>query len=185
MGTLLAACVVHQLRFDNSYFGVTGIDKRPVDGRAKVTSYGLRGDIQADRKHHGGLEQALYAYAQDDADFWSNELGRELAPGWFGENLRVDGVDMHEVRVGERWSIGDGEKPVLVEVTSTRTPCMTFARWVGGADAKGWVRRFADERRLGTYLRVVRTGTVGAGDAVRVVSVPEGAPTVISTFGGV
>jgi MOSC domain-containing protein YiiM len=166
MPTLLAACVVHELRRDDGYFGVTGIDKRPVAGRVKVTKYGLRGDVQADRKHHGGLQQALYAYSNDDAAFWQAELGRELPAGWFGENLRIDGLDVSGATPGQRWRIGTGAKPVEVEVTVPRTPCMTFARWVGGADADGWVKRFAEADRLGMCLRVLRTGSIAAGDPI-------------------
>ena len=57
----------------------SGIDKRPVDGRVAVHPLGLDGDVQVNRKHHGGEGQAVYAYAQEDADFWSAELGRRAA----------------------------------------------------------------------------------------------------------
>ncbi len=70
MPTLIAACVVAELRADAGYFGVTAIDKRAVDGTVKVTKFGLRGDVQADRKHHGGLDKALYAYSHADAEYW-------------------------------------------------------------------------------------------------------------------
>lgn len=179
MPSLLAACVVHALREDPSYFGVTAIDKRAVEGVVTVTRYGLRRDVQADRKHHGGIDKALYAYSQDDADYWASELGRELPPGWFGENLRLDGLDVNSARVGEIWQIGDS---VRVQVTGPRTPCRTFAHWVGGAEESGWVKRFSDERRLGVYLRVIRTGAIQAGDPLTIVSVPEGAPTVLEIY---
>jgi MOSC domain-containing protein YiiM len=178
MASLLAACVVAELRSDPGAVGVTAIDKRPVDGPIKVTKYGLRGDVQADRKDHGGREKALYAYSQEDADYWAFALGRELPFGWFGENLRVDGVDVNGARVGEQWRIGGA----VVEVTLPRTPCQTFARWVGGADERGWVKRFSNERRLGAYLRVVQTGKIVAGDAVEIESVPEGAPTILDIY---
>ncbi len=181
MGTVLAACIVHELRRDSGMVGVTGIDKRAVEGRVKVGRYGLRADVQADRKYHGGLEQAVYLYSQEDADFWSAQLGRELAPGWFGENLRVDGIEVSAAVVGTRWVLGDSG--LELEVTRSRTPCMTFARWVGGADARGWVKRFADAGRLGVYARVVRNGTVGAGDVIEQTSVPVGAPTARELLG--
>jgi len=180
-GVVTAVCVVGHLRRDSGYFGVTAIDKRPVNGTVKVTKYGLRGDVQADRKHHGGPDKALYAYSQSDADYWAGELGRELPPGWFGENLRIDGLDVNAARIGERWRIGD---TVEVEVTMPRTPCQTFARWVGGVDERGWVKRFSDARRLGPYLRVTRTGSIAAGDPITVVHVPDGAPTVIEVYRG-
>lgn len=178
---LIAACVVHALRADAGSEGVTAIDKRPVDGPVRVRTLGLYGDVQVSRKHHGGADKALYAYSQDDADFWAQQLGRELSAGWFGENLRVDGVDVSASRIGERWRIGS---TVVVEVTMPRSPCATFARWVGGADERGWVKRFADERRLGAYLRVVKTGVIEAGDAIEVVSAPAGAPTITEVFAG-
>lgn len=179
MPSLVAVCTVHELRPDAGYFGVTAIDKRPVSGRVKVTKYGLRGDVQADRKHHGGIDQALYAYSDRDADYWVEQLGRDLPPGWFGENLRISGMDVSAAHAGEVWQIGSS---VLVEVTYVRTPCQTFARWVGGSDEQGWVKRFAEAKRLGAYLKVLKTGTIAAGDAVTIVSVPEGAPRILEGF---
>ncbi|HYJ50159.1 MAG TPA: MOSC domain-containing protein [Microbacterium sp.] len=178
MPRLLAVCVVHQLRPDPGN-GVTAIDKRPVDGRVRIGRYGVRADVQADRKHHGGLDKALYAYSQEDASFWEGELGRPLAPGFFGENLRTEGIDVNAARIGELWRIGE---TVIVEVTMPRTPCQTFARWVGGADQRGWVRRFSAERRLGPYLRVLRNGFVQAGDPIEVLSRPEGAPWLLDGY---
>lgn len=182
MGILVAACVVNELRADSGYIGVTAIDKRPVTGSVRVTRLGLRGDVQADRKDHGGEFKALYAYADEDAAWWSGQLDRDLPPGWFGENLRLRGIDVNGARIGERWRIGSHDKAVTVEVTMPRTPCMTFARWVGGADARGWVRRFADERRLGAYLRVVTMGTISADDEVTIIDSPSDAPTVAESF---
>ena len=81
---------------------MTAIDKRPVDGPIKVRKLGLFADAQLDRKHHGGEDKALYVYSQEDAEWWETELGRELPPGWFGENLRVSGIDVNAAKVGER-----------------------------------------------------------------------------------
>ncbi|MGQ7296862.1 MOSC domain-containing protein [Quadrisphaera sp. KR29] len=169
MGTLLAVCRVHQLLPDDGTVGVTAIDKRPVQGPVKVLALGAHGDVQADRYDHGGRDKALYAYAQEAADRWATELGREVPPGLFGENLRTAGVDVDGAEVGERWRIGSGEAALEVEVTMPRTPCATFARRMG---EQRWVRRFARAGAPGAYLRVVRPGTVAAGDAVEVLSRP-------------
>lgn len=179
MPRLLAVCAVHSLLPDAGSIAVTPIDKRAVEGAVRVGTLGVRADVQASRKHHGGPDKAVYAYAQDDAEFWERELDRELHPGWFGENLRVEGLDVNGARIGEVWRIGD---TVEVEVTMPRTPCATFARWVGGSASRGWVKRFSDEGRLGAYLRVRRAGEVRAGDAIAVVSSPEGAPTVLEVY---
>ncbi|MDR6865601.1 MOSC domain-containing protein YiiM [Microbacterium resistens] len=187
MPRLLAVCVVHQLLPDAGTVGTTAIDKRPVDGPVKVGRYGAYADVQADRKHHGGLEKALYAYAQEDADWWGAELGHEIAPGVFGENLRTEGIDVNAARIGEVWRIGEGPRAVEVEVTMPRTPCQTFARRMGEHVAEeaadGWVRRFSDARRLGPYLRVLRTGRVSAGDPIEVLLRPEG-PTILDIYRG-
>lgn len=178
-GRVLAVCVVHQLRPDPGAIGTTAIDKRAVSGPVRVGAYGVHADVQADRKHHGGLEQAVYAYSRDDAAHWAGELGRELPPGWFGENLRVDGIDLSAAKVGERWQIGE---KVIVEVTKARNPCQTFARWVGGDDERGWVKRFAQAGRLGAYLRVISTGRIEAGDEITVLERADDAPTILEVY---
>lgn len=179
MATLIAPCVVRSLRPDRGSVGITAIDKVAVAGPVKVHRLGLFADVQTDRQHHGGEEKALYAYAQEDADYWQSELGRDLHPGWFGENLRISGLDVSNAVVGEIWRIGS---TVEVEVTMPRSPCATFARWVGGADAKGWVKRFADQGRLGAYLKVARPGTIQAGDSIERLSVPSDSQTILEMF---
>ncbi|WP_422390472.1 MOSC domain-containing protein [Arthrobacter sp. N1] len=177
-GTLLAVCRVHELMPTKDSTGVTAIDKRPVEGPVTVHPLGLTGDIQASRKHHGGPTKAVYAYAQDDADFWSAELGREVTPGLFGENLRVSGVDASHAVIGERWSVGD---QVVLEVTMPRTPCVNFARYLG---ERSWVRRFAEANRVGTYLSVVTKGSISAGDTIRVTEIPDHGITAAQVYAG-
>ncbi|MCP2637842.1 MOSC domain-containing protein [Microbacterium sp. HD4P20] len=181
MACLLAICAVSRLHPDAGPVGVTAIDKAAIDGAVRIGTYGAYADVQADRKHHGGLDKALYAYAAEDAAFWEEELGRALPAGFFGENLRTEGLDVNAALIGERWRIGDR---VEVEVTMPRTPCQTFARWVGGEEERGWVRRFSDARRLGPYLRVRSTGRVRAGDGIEVVHRPAGAPTILEVYRG-
>ncbi|MFI2361351.1 MOSC domain-containing protein [Promicromonospora sp. NPDC019610] len=176
MAELLAVCRVYVLHPDAGPVGVTAIDKRPVEGRVKVRPYGLYADVQADRANHGGLDQAVYAYAQEDADHWSAELGREVTPGLFGENLRVSGLDVNGAVIGERWQIGSA----LLEVTQPRTPCQTFGRRLG---EQRWVRRFTQANRTGAYLRVIENGDLGAGDTVDVVHHPLHGVTVADWFG--
>ncbi len=162
-------CRVHALLPDAGTVGVTAIDKRPVPGPVLVRPYGLFADVQADRKDHGGLDKAVYAYAQESADAWSAELGRTVVPGLFGENLRTAGVDVDGAVVGERWQVGEEGTGPLLEVTMPRTPCATFGRRLG---EERWVRRFTRGGLPGAYLRVLAAGTLAAGDPVRVVHRP-------------
>ena len=74
----------------------TGITKRPVAAPVQVRAparsraglgSGLVGDYIGDARHHGGDEQAMYAFEREDLDRWEDKLGRELPNGFFGENL--------------------------------------------------------------------------------------------------
>ncbi|MBO9039682.1 MOSC domain-containing protein [Curtobacterium flaccumfaciens] len=177
MSLVTAVCRVDRLLPDSGIIGVTAIDKRPVTGSVRVRPLGLRADVQANRKYHGGVDQAVYAYADEDAAYFADLLDREVPPGLFGENLRTSGIDVTGAITGERWRIGD---TLVLEVTVPRTPCGTFARRMG---IDGWVKRFADEGRPGAYLRVVKSGSVAAGDPVEVTRRPEHGVTIGEIFG--
>jgi MOSC domain-containing protein YiiM len=147
--------------------GRSGIDKKAVEGRVAVGELGLDGDVQVNRRYHGGEGQAVYAYAQEDADWWVAELDRELPAGRFGENLRLSGIDVTGALLGERWRIGTA----LFEVTAPRIPCANFARFWD--DVPHLVKRFTAHGASGAYLRVLETGDVGAGDVIEVVLRPD------------
>ncbi|AHK28588.1 MOSC domain-containing protein [Rhodococcus opacus PD630] len=177
-GEVLAVCVLHTER-DSGTRRVTrtAIDKRPVDGPVRVTTAGLVGDHVCDTEYHGGPFKAVYAYQEDEAQRWASELGRELPAGWFGENLRLDGIAATDAVIGERWRIGTTE----LEVTSPRTPCGTFGVW---AAEPRWVKRFSERADTGAYLRVVTEGSVTAGDTVQRIHVPGHGVTVRDLFTG-
>ncbi|OYP20161.1 MOSC domain-containing protein [Streptomyces sp. FBKL.4005] len=164
--------------------GVTGIDKRPADGPVRVAApgpkgvggSGLTGDAVCDTRHHGGDDQAVYAYAREDLDEWERTLGRSLANGCFGENLTTDGLDVSGALIGERWRIGSG---VVLEVTSGRIPCKTFQGHLGES---GWVRRFTQKGATGAYLRVIEPGEIQAGDPVEIVHRPDHGVTAAMQF---
>ncbi|MGI5437271.1 MOSC domain-containing protein [Streptomyces shenzhenensis] len=164
--------------------GLTGIDKRPVDGPVRVTApgpkgsgaSGLAGDAVCDLRHHGGDDQAVYALAREDLDDWEGELGRTLANGAFGENLTTRGLDVSGALIGERWRIGPD---VVLEVTCGRIPCRTFQAHLG---ERAWVRRFTRKGAPGAYLRVIEPGEIRAGDPVRIVFRPDHDVTVAVQF---
>jgi MOSC domain-containing protein YiiM len=140
---------------------MSAIGKAPVEGRVLVAGVNVAGDEQADRRVHGGPDKAVYAYAAEDAAWWAQELGRELGPGAFGENLTLEGVDVTGAAIGERWRIG----AVELEVCQPRLPCAKLGIRFGDP---AMVKRFAEASRPGAYLRIVTEGELGAGDAVEV-----------------
>lgn len=163
---------------------VTGIDKCPADGPVTVTApgpkgvgaSGLAGDSVCDTRHHGGNDQAVYAFAREDLDDWERELGRPLPSGTFGENLTTSGLDVNGARIGERWRVG---ADLVLEVTSGRIPCRTFAGWL---NERGWIKRFTDAAAPGAYLRVIEGGVIRAGDPIERVYRPDHDVTVSVAF---
>ncbi|HEU4945994.1 MAG TPA: MOSC domain-containing protein [Kribbella sp.] len=176
---VFAVNVVEELIPGPKDSGLTAIDKRPQAGRVPVGELGLAGDSVCDTKHHGGPDQALYAYALEDAEWWAAELGREIPPGLFGENLSTEGLDVSSALIGERWRIGDDPDAVEVEVRSPRIPCITFEHRMR---IPGWIKRFHLEGRPGAYLKVLKTGTIGAGDPVTMLRRPAHEVTVGELF---
>ena len=149
----------------------SAIGKQPIEGRVRVAGVNLAGDDQADRTVHGGPDKAVYAYAIEDTRWWEGELGRELAPGMFGENLTTEGLDVTGAVIGERWRIGT----VVLEVAQPRIPCSKLGTRFGDLTM---VKRFGEANRPGAYLRIVAEGELGAGDEIEVLSRPEHGITV-------
>jgi MOSC domain-containing protein YiiM len=165
--------------------GWTGIGKQPTDGPVEVRApgpkstglgSGLVGDFIGDGKHHGGDDQAVYAFQREDLDEWERRLGRELPNGFFGENLTTIGLDINNARIGERWRIGD---EVVLQVTAPRIPCATFRGWMG---EKGWAKIFTAASRPGAYLKVITPGAIRAGDPIEVIDRPDHDVTVSLLF---
>ncbi len=149
----------------------TGIWKHPVAGRVAVRGVNLDGDEQADRRVHGGPDKAVYAYASEDYTWWAAELGRQLEPGTFGENLTLEGVDLGAARVGERWQVGS----TVLEVAQPRTPCWKLGLRMGDDE---FPARFLAAGRPGAYLRIVGEGEVGAADEVVSLHRPDDRPSL-------
>jgi MOSC domain-containing protein YiiM len=165
--------------------GVTGIGKRPVDGPIEVRPPGPKttglhsgviGDFVGDVEHHGGDDQAVYAYAKEDYAWWEAELGRELPNGIFGENLTTEGIDLVGAVLGEHWRFPSG---VVLQPTFGRIPCATFQHRMG---EPRWVKRFAQVNRTGAYLRILTPGAIQAGDRVEVTERPGHGVTVAEAF---
>jgi MOSC domain-containing protein YiiM len=145
----------------------TGIWKEPVGARAvALRGVNLDGDEQADRRVHGGVDKAVYAYAEEDYGYWAEEEGVRTQPGLFGENLTVRGMELRSAVVGERWRIGTA----LLEVAQPRLPCFKLGIRMGDPH---FPKRFLAAARPGAYFRIVEEGELRAGDAIEVVNRPD------------
>jgi len=151
----------------------TGIFKRPVEGPVRITRLGLEGDVIMSQKHHGGPDQAVYIYGGADYAWWVNELGTEILPGTFGDNLTISDLESSHFHIGDAIHVGE----VILQVSAPRIPCATFAARMGDPY---WIKRFRSAARPGLYCRVIAEGFVKAGDPVLVekyggetISIPE------------
>jgi MOSC domain-containing protein YiiM len=142
-----------------------------VHERLALRGVNFAGDDQADRTVHGGADKAVYAYSREDYDFWRDHEGVETTPGLFGENLTVEGVDLSLAQPGERWRVGS----TVLEVAQPRLPCYKLGIRM---DDQRFLKRFLAALRLGAYLRIVREGDVGAGDAIEIIAKPDHSVTL-------
>ncbi|EPF00404.1 MOSC domain-containing protein [Rhizobium grahamii] len=177
---ILAVCIGSAERLPGKSYK-TGIYKHPISGSVLIDSEGLVGDAICNRKHHGGVDQAVYLEGSLTLDWWSTELGRPVEPGAFGENIVIGGLDNSIVSVGDRFIACD----LVLEATSARIPCATFAARMGDP---GFVKRYTKAARPGIYCRVIKGGTIAAG--IPVEHLPYGGekvtmPEMIATFGKV
>jgi len=174
--TVLSVNVGRAREFDyNGRPAKSAIWKSPVAGRIAARGVNLEGDDQADRKAHGGPDKSVYAYSIEDLRWWEEKLGRSLQYAEFGENLTTEGVAVNDALVGERWEIGTA----VFEVSEPRIPC-----WRLGVrmNDQGFVRRFTEALRPGTYLRIIVEGAVGAGDEIRIIAMPDHELTIRDIF---
>jgi MOSC domain-containing protein YiiM len=149
----------------------SAIWKEPVSGRVAVRGVNVEGDDQADRSVHGGPDQAVYAYAAEDTEWWERSLARPLGPGAFGENLTTRGINVNAALIGERWGIGT----VVLEITAPRIPCWKLAKRM---EDPLFIKRFARSGRPGAYFRIIEEGELGAGDTIEVLERPRHEVTV-------
>lgn len=173
---VLSLNVVHAVIPDvGGSVGITSIDKRSVSDSRQVTTAGVAGDQRSDIPSHGMPEQAVYAYARGDYEWWEVELDKEIPAGKFGENLTTVGIDVTNAVIGQTWRIGSA----LLQVTGPRIPCGTFARFM---EEDKWVKRFMDEGMPGTYFQVLEAGEISAGDEIKIESTPEHGVTVSDVY---
>ncbi len=146
----------------------TGAWKDPVIGPRMVRRLNIDGDGQGDLGGHGGENRAVLVYQRASYEHWAGEFDREdLLPGYFGENLTVDGLPDDEVCIGDRFQIGQA----VFEITQPRVTCYRAGMRIGEPRMAALL---VSHRRPGFYCRVLTEGEIEAGqDIVKIASGPE------------
>lgn len=136
----------------------TGIFKYPVMQSVFLGKEDVENDNVVDRKYHGGIEQAVYAYSENHYEYWKKiypNLNWEF--GMFGENLTISNLDETEIYVGNIYKLGE----VILEVTKPREPCFKLGLRFGTQDI---LKQFWNSTKCGMYFKVIDTGNVKVGD---------------------
>ena len=147
-----------------------GIPKRPIP-EAEVTPEGIRGDSWAHPQIHGGPNQAILLITSEGIEELIAQ-GYPLHAGALGENFTVAGLDRRQMRIGQRYRVGE----VLIELTKMRAPCATLSVYgpsIGQAVYDRQVKAGdASSPRWGLggfYARVLRGGVVRPRDIIQLV----------------
>lgn len=154
----------------------TGIFKYPVNQPIFLDTEDVKNDAIIDRKHHGGIEKAVYGYSQNHYAYW-----KELYPnldwnyGMLGENLTISNLEETEIFVGNTYKLGEA----LLEVTKPREPCYKLGIRFGTQEI---VKQFWNSTKCGIYFKVLQTGNVSVGDELILVNKAENSPTIAEVY---
>ena len=144
-----------------------GVPKGRVNG-AEVSRLGLVGDVQNDKKHHGGPDRAVCLYSIEIIRSLQAE-GHPIDVGTAGENVTLEGIDWSLAVPGAQLRLGD---EVLLEIASFTNPCKT----IKGSFIDGQFIRIAEKLHPGwsrVHTRVLKEGKIRLGDPVEVIPASE------------
>ena len=140
-----------------------GVPKLAVH-EVNITTIGMEGDWQEDRKHHGGPTRALSLFSLEHILALQAE-GHPIFPGSTGENVTISGLEWDALQPGATVRLGEVE----IEITSFASPCNTIkdsfsdlrSVRISEKTNPGWSR---------VYARVVKEGTLKIGDKVEIIT---------------
>ena len=154
----------------------TGIFKKSVDHPIFLGEEDIENDAVIDRRYHGGIDQAVYAYSENHYQYW-----KELYPnlewrfGMFGENLTISNLEETEIQIGNTYKLGE----VIIEVTKPRQPCMKLGIVFG---TQKILKQFWNSTKCGVYFKVLQIGKVLPDDKLILIKKNEGSPTISEVY---
>lgn len=154
----------------------TGIFKKPVNHPIFLGEEDVKNDVVIDRRYHGGIDQAVYAYSKNHYAYWK-ELYQNLdwKYGMFGENLTISNLEETEIQVGNTYKLGE----VIIEVTKPREPCMKLGLVFGTQEI---LKQFWNSTKCGIYFKVLQTGKVSIGDELVLMKKSEDSTTISEAY---
>lgn len=144
----------------------SAIAKVQVDGELTLNDLGLLGDEQAEKKIHGGPDRALCHYPREYYAEWERDFPDQAslfyAPA-FGENLSTEGMNEHNVFIGDIYRWGE----TLIQVTQPRSPCFKLNYHFAISDMASVMQ---NSGKTGWLYRVIATGNVSSDAPLELVS---------------
>ncbi len=136
----------------------TGIYKYPVQQPIFLDIEDVQNDNVVDRRYHGGIDKAVYAYGEQHYAYWK-KLYPELDwhYGMFGENLTITQLEETNIYVGNVYQLGEA----TIEVTKPREPCFKLGIRFNNPKI---IKQFWNATKSGIYFKVIKTGYVATND---------------------
>ncbi|WP_421715712.1 MOSC domain-containing protein [Arcobacter arenosus] len=117
----------------------------------EVSSLGLLGDNQVDKRFHGGIDKAIHfgstTHLKENPNF--DKL-------FIGCNILIDNHTEEDIFIGDIYKIGEIE----VEVSQPRQPCWK----IGALFGKEMSRYISKNHATGWYVRVLKEGKIKISD---------------------
>ena len=132
----------------------TGTKKEPCGEGIFLEDYGLEGDAHASR----GIARQVSLLAEGSIDKMRN-LGLELNPGDFAENLTVEGMELFTLPVGTRLKVGE---EVILEISQIGKACHQGCAIFQAVGACVMPKE-------GVFARVIRNGKIRTGDDIEII----------------
>jgi len=155
---------------------VTGILKKPTKSSIVLGLEDVKNDAVIDRKYHGGIDQAVYAYGEQHYKYWQDLYPDiEMKYGFFGENLTISNLDENKVYVGAIYELGTA----IVQVTKPRQPCMKLGIVFGTQKV---LKQFWNVPKCGLYFKIIKEGSVGKGAVLKLIEQAEERKSIAEVY---
>ncbi|MDX1497215.1 MAG: MOSC domain-containing protein [Salinisphaeraceae bacterium] len=138
----------------------SGIIKQKLAGAVQIGPEGIIGDVQANRRVHGGPEKALHHFAAETFPGLAAAFpaaADKLRPGSIGENISTQGLTEAQACIGDVFRLGS----CLLQISQPRRPCWKIdLRY----DLEGIRAQIENQGTTGWYYRVLETGQCSPED---------------------
>ncbi len=128
-----------------------GVRKKPVDKALVKTDYGIEGDAHASSEWHRQISLLALESIRK-----MQEMGLEVKPGDFAENITTEGLDLVSLPLGTKINLGS---EVIGEVSQIGKECHTrCAIYYQAGDCV--------MPKEGIFVKVIKGGKIKEGDKI-------------------